>query len=166
MHFSKAIIPLTLLTLSSARPTEDPVADIVADILTAGDGPDSSYSVNPTVVQTGTSIATSDIPTGVSGPVSASVSESSTSAAATATAGTTSIPTDILTAPDTDPTDLGSMSTVIETATVHQSQGASTTSSSVATPSPTDDPEDAANVLGSPLSMLGMMLVPLLAQYF
>ncbi|CEL07158.1 hypothetical protein ASPCAL10321 [Aspergillus calidoustus] len=164
MHFSKAIVPLALLTLSSARPTDDPLGDLVGGILTAGDGPESSYSVNPTVVQTGASIAASGIPTGVSGPVSASVSESSTSAAATA--DTTSIPTNILTAPDTDPTNIGSMSTVVETATLHQSQGASTALSGVATPSPTDDPEDAANVLGSPISMLGMLLVPLLAQYF
>ncbi|KAL2850757.1 hypothetical protein BJY01DRAFT_245309 [Aspergillus pseudoustus] len=166
MYFSKAIIPFALLTLSSARPTEDPVADVVAGILTAGDGPESSYSVNPTVVQTGPSIATSGVPTGVSGPVSASVTDSETSTSAAATVDTTSIPTNILTAPDTDPTDLGSMSTVIETATVQQSQGASTTSSGAATPSPTDDPEDAANILGSPLSMLGILLVPLLAQQF
>ncbi|KAL2813126.1 hypothetical protein BJX63DRAFT_395036 [Aspergillus granulosus] len=164
MRFSRTILPLALFALTSARPTEEPVIDIVADILTADNGPESSYSVNPTLVQTGASIATSDVPTGVLGPVSASASESSTAAAATA--DTTSIPMNILTAPDTGPTDVGSMSTVVETATVHQSQEASTTSSGIATTSPTDNPEDAANVLGSPVSMLGMLLVPLLAQYF
>ncbi|KAL4884751.1 hypothetical protein BJY04DRAFT_170136 [Aspergillus karnatakaensis] len=151
MHFSKTVVSVALLApLAAALPSDPSTTDIATDILTAVDSsPESSYSVNPNVVETGDPIASaSTTPTGTG--------------ALPNTATTTSIPTDILTAPDTDPTGLGagigSMSTVVATATVQESQGATSSSPVADSPTPTGG---ASAILGNPLSMLGGFLVSL-----
>ncbi|KAL6237068.1 hypothetical protein BDW75DRAFT_94236 [Aspergillus navahoensis] len=198
MHLSKTFIPLALLAPLAAAILDD--ANALTDILTADDStPESAYSVNPTVAETALGA-----PVGVSGSVATSspaadgtCSESSststdsgsvttgsgepeTTADAATTATTTSIPTNILTAIESDPTGsaAGSLTTVIATATTQQSgSGAAETSSSAATATPSDDSEGnaasptptddgAAAVLGSPASMLGAVLLSIVIRLF
>ncbi|RDW86229.1 uncharacterized protein DSM5745_02871 [Aspergillus mulundensis] len=198
MHISKTLIPLALLAPLAAAIPDD---GSLLGILTADDSsPESSYSVNPTVAETAVGA-----PVGVSGPVATSSSSAEDESSSTstdssptstttssaepetaedaATSTTTSIPTNILTAIDSDPTGsaVGSLTTVIgtATATAQQQSGslAAETSSSAATatssgedegsaasPTPTDDA--AAAVLGSPASMLGAVLLSLAIRLF
>ncbi|KAL2867051.1 uncharacterized protein BJX67DRAFT_381373 [Aspergillus lucknowensis] len=172
MYLSKTVLPVALLattTLSLSLPLEDSGAGLIGDILTALDpatesgsdsSPETSYTVNPTVVQTQptiTSATAGSSPTTSPGPGS----ETPTTPTTSATPSTTPIPTDILTAPDSDNTGLGPMSTVIETATVHRPQGSSTGGAS---PTPTDDAANA--VFGNPVSMLGALLLSLAVPLF
>ncbi|KAL4873608.1 hypothetical protein BDV12DRAFT_81284 [Aspergillus spectabilis] len=157
MYLSKTIVSVALLApLAAALPSDPSTTNIATDILTAADSsPESSYSVDPTVVQTDVAVATaSTTPAG--------------SGALPNTATTTSIPTSILTAPDSDPSGagagIGSMSTVIATATLQQSQDASASTPGAASPTPTDDAAGA--ILRSPVSLLGALLVSLVVPWF
>jgi hypothetical protein len=154
MYLSKTIVSIALLAPLAAALSSDPsTTDIATDILTAADSsPESSYSVNPTVVQTDVAVATASTTPAGSG--------------ALPNTATTSIPTNILTAPDSDPSGagIGSMSTVIATATLQQSQDASASTPGAASPTPTDDAAGA--ILRSPASILGALLVSLLVPLF
>ncbi|KAL5334089.1 hypothetical protein BJX70DRAFT_402937 [Aspergillus crustosus] len=159
MYLPKTIVTGALLAaFATAIPSDPSTTDIATDILTAVDPPpEFSYSVNSTIVETGDPIAIASTTPAVSGvPPN--------------TATTSSIPTNILTAPDSDSSgfgsgaDIGPMSTVIATATAQQSQDSSPSTPGAADPSPTDDAAGA--ILRSPVSMLGAILASMLVHWF
>ncbi|KAI9374107.1 hypothetical protein BJX61DRAFT_541146 [Aspergillus egyptiacus] len=159
MYLRKAILsPAILFSLSAAISLSEDLsvdadgstAKIAADIITADESaPESSYSINPTQVETGAPIPTTSQTLTPIGSVTI-----------TQTATTTSIPTDILTAPDTEPTGIiASMSTLIATTTLSQPHGASTSASPDISPSPTPTGGATTGLVRDTAPMLGAALL-------